>query len=144
MKNTWVVPAAASARANHSPPGSGSRALIGDSPPDPLTVASWASSLRLAYHSPRPPHGRNLGGNPMAKAPPSARRDRLKPVVPQLVDYTSSVIYGDVWERPGLSKRDRSLVTVAALVASYRPEQLRIHLARALDNGLSKEELGEV
>src|SRR5581483_7824680 len=71
-------------------------------------------------------------------------RERIRPIVPKLIDLTEKVLFGDVWERPGLSKRDRSLITVAALVALYRPEQLRIHLARALDNGLSKEELGEV
>ena len=60
----------------------------------------------------------------MAKAPPSAKRDRIKAFVPALVDYTNDVVYGDLWERPGLSKRDRSLVTVAALIATYRPEQL--------------------
>ena len=71
-------------------------------------------------------------------------RERIRPIVPKLIDLTERVLFGDVWERPGLSKRDRSLITVAALVALYRPEQLRIHLGRALDNGLSKEELGEV
>jgi 4-carboxymuconolactone decarboxylase len=77
-------------------------------------------------------------------APASARRDRLKPHVPALVDYTSSVIYGDVWERKALSKRDRSLVTIAALVASYRPEQLNTHIQRGLDNGVTKEEIAEI
>jgi 4-carboxymuconolactone decarboxylase len=62
---------------------------------------------------------------------------------PKLVELTEDVLYGDVWERPGLSKRDRSLVTVAALVASYRPEQLAGHLRRGIDNGLTKEELIE-
>ena len=60
----------------------------------------------------------------MAKAPPSAKRDRIKAFTPALVDYTNDVIYGDLWERKALSKRDRSLITVAALVATYRPEQL--------------------
>jgi 4-carboxymuconolactone decarboxylase len=54
------------------------------------------------------------------------------------------VLFGDVWERPGLSKRDRSLATVAALVALHRPAQLRFHLDYGLQNGLSKEELIEV
>ena len=80
----------------------------------------------------------------MAKAPPSARRDRIKPVVPKLVEYTNDLIYGDVWERPGLSKRDRSLVTVSALIASYRPEQLNSHISRALANGVTKEEIAEI
>jgi 4-carboxymuconolactone decarboxylase len=73
--------------------------------------------------------------------PTSAQRDRVRKTVPALVQYTETLIYGDVWERPDLSKRDRSLVTVAALIASYRPEQLSVHLGRALDNGLTKEEL---
>ena len=80
----------------------------------------------------------------MAKAPASARRDRIKGFVPALVDYTEDVIYGEVWERPGLSKRDRSLITVAALIATYRPEQLVSHLERAMANGISKEEIAEV
>jgi 4-carboxymuconolactone decarboxylase len=80
----------------------------------------------------------------MAKAPPSARRDRIQPVVPALVEYTNSLIYGDVWERPGLSKRDRSLVTLGALIGAYRPEQLNSHIQRALKNGVTKEEISEI
>jgi 4-carboxymuconolactone decarboxylase len=63
---------------------------------------------------------------------------------PKLVDLTDRVLFGEVWERPQLSKRDRSLATVAALVALNRPDQLRFHLNRALENGLTKEELIEV
>lgn len=80
----------------------------------------------------------------MAKAPPSAKRDRIKAFVPALVQYTEDVVYGDLWERPGLSKRDRSLITVAALIATYRPEQLTSHLERAIKNGVTKEEITEV
>ena len=80
----------------------------------------------------------------MAKAPPSAKRDRIKAFVPALVDYTNDVVYGDLWERPGLSKRDRSLVTLAALIATYRPEQLETHLTRAIGNGVTREEITEV
>jgi 4-carboxymuconolactone decarboxylase len=57
---------------------------------------------------------------------------------------TDRVLFGDVWEHPELPKRDRSLATVAALVALQRPEQLRFHLDYALKNGLNKEELIEV
>ena len=80
----------------------------------------------------------------MAKAPPSAKRDRIKAFVPALVDYTNDVVYGDLWERPGLSKRDRSLVTLAALIATYRPEQLESHLTRAIGNGVTKDEITEM
>ena len=80
----------------------------------------------------------------MAKAPPSAKRDRIRNFTPALVDYTNDVLYGDLWERKGLSKRDRSLITVAALVATYRPEQLVSHLTRAINNGVTQEEITEV
>ena len=80
----------------------------------------------------------------MAKAPPSAKRDRIKDFVPALVGYTHDVVYGDLWERSGLSKRDRSLITVAALIAMYRGDQLKGHVQRALANGVTKEEIGEV
>jgi len=80
----------------------------------------------------------------MAKAPPSAKRNRIQPHFPALVAYTNDVLYGELWERPGLSKRDRSLVTVAALVATHRPMQLKTHVGRALANGVTKEEIGEL
>jgi 4-carboxymuconolactone decarboxylase len=75
---------------------------------------------------------------------PSAVQKRLGGFAPKLAELTDKVLFGDVWERPDLSKRDRSLITVAALIALYRPEQLRFHLNKAMDNGLSKEELIEV
>jgi len=80
----------------------------------------------------------------MAKQPSSASRDRVRNTVPKLIDYTETVLFGDVWERPQLSKRDRSLIVVATLISTYRPEQLRGHLQRALANGVTKEELSEV
>jgi len=75
---------------------------------------------------------------------PSAAGKMIGDFAPKLVELTDRVLFGDVWERKELSKRDRSLVTVAALIAMNRPEQLRFHLHRALDNGLKKEELIEV
>jgi 4-carboxymuconolactone decarboxylase len=63
---------------------------------------------------------------------------------PKLAELTDGVLFGDVWERPGLSKRDRSLVTVATLIAMNRPDQLRSHLARARDNGVTEQEVVEV
>ncbi len=53
-------------------------------------------------------------------------------------------LFGDIWERPGLSKRDRSLITVATLVALYRINELPFHIARARENGVSKDELVEL
>ncbi len=74
----------------------------------------------------------------------SPQRDRVRKSVPALIEYTEKLVYGDVWERPGLSKRDRSLATISALIAAYRPEQLVVHLGRALDNGVTREEIAEV
>jgi 4-carboxymuconolactone decarboxylase len=71
-------------------------------------------------------------------------RDVVRGTVPKMIEISENVIYGDIWERPGLSKRDRSLVVLATLISTYRPEQLRGHLARALDNGVTKEEIAEV
>ena len=62
---------------------------------------------------------------------------------PKLVSRTDEVLFGDIWERPGLSKRDRSLVTVATLVALHRTDQLAPHMKLAIDNGLSVWELVE-
>jgi 4-carboxymuconolactone decarboxylase len=75
---------------------------------------------------------------------PTARRNPYSDIAPALGDYTDNVLFGDVWERPGLSKRDRSLITVATLVALYRTNELPHHLQRALDNGVSRGELIEV
>jgi 4-carboxymuconolactone decarboxylase len=75
---------------------------------------------------------------------PSAAQKMIGDFAPKLVDLTDRVLFGDVWERRELSKRDRSLATVAALVALNRPDQLRFHLNKAVENGLTKEELVEV
>ena len=80
----------------------------------------------------------------MPKPPSTAGRDRVRSTVPKLIDLSEKVLFGDVWERKELSKRDRSLITCAVLVATYRPEQLKGHLARALFHGLTKEELSEL
>ena len=68
---------------------------------------------------------------------------RAQDVPPKLAQLTDSVLFGDVWARPGLSRRDRSLVTVSALIAMNRPDQLRSHLALARENGVTREELIE-
>ena len=80
----------------------------------------------------------------MAQSQTSAAREQVRDIVPGLVDLSSRVLFGEVWERPGLSKRDRSLITCATLIALGRERQLVGHLNRALDNGLTKNELSEV
>jgi 4-carboxymuconolactone decarboxylase len=75
---------------------------------------------------------------------PSGAEKMFGDFAPKLVQLTDHVLFGDVWERKELSKRDRSLITVAALIALNRPDQLQFHLRRALENGLEREELIEV
>jgi 4-carboxymuconolactone decarboxylase len=74
---------------------------------------------------------------------PTAIQKMLGDFAPKLVELTDHVLFGDIWEREGLSKRDRSLATVSALIALNRPDQLRHHLQRARDNGVTKDEIIE-
>lgn len=62
-------------------------------------------------------------------------------LVPQLGKLRDEVLFGDVWEQPELTKRDRSLITVAVLTALYRTDELKGHMQRALDNGVTEEEI---
>jgi 4-carboxymuconolactone decarboxylase len=80
----------------------------------------------------------------MPAAPTSPTRERIRGTVPKLAEISDTLIYGEVWERPQLSKRDRSLITVGALMAMGREAQLEGHIARALQNGVTKEEISEV
>lgn len=75
---------------------------------------------------------------------PTAAQKAFGGIAPALAAYTDNVLFGEVWERPGLSKRDRSLITVATLVALYRTNELPFHLKRALENGVTKTELVEL
>ena len=70
--------------------------------------------------------------------------DLQQRIAPGLAALTDDVLFGDVWARPELSRRDRSLITVAALTALGRVDQLRSHLGMALDNGVTRDELAEV
>ena len=74
---------------------------------------------------------------------PTRAQQLMGDVAPKLAELTDNVLFGDVWERPGLSKRDRSLVTVSALIALNRPDQLRSHLTLALQNGVTQDEVVE-
>ena len=71
-------------------------------------------------------------------------RQILGEVSPKLGEMTVDMLCGDIWEQPELSKRDRSLITVANLVALYRTDQLNGHIGRALDNGVTRFEISEV
>jgi 4-carboxymuconolactone decarboxylase len=65
-------------------------------------------------------------------------------IAPHLTQISDDVLFDDVWQRPELSPRDRSLVTVAALIALYRSNELPFHMNKALENGVSRDELIEV
>jgi 4-carboxymuconolactone decarboxylase len=74
---------------------------------------------------------------------PSAARKSFGDIAPALADYTDKVLFGDVWERPNLSPRDRSLVTITSLISLYRVNELPFHLKKALENGVTKDEIVE-
>jgi 4-carboxymuconolactone decarboxylase len=75
---------------------------------------------------------------------PSSSKAKIKPVVPKIHDLIETTVYGDIWERPELGKRDRSMITVATLIGMRQWDQLRSHMEKALDNGLSGQELSEM
>src|SRR5207302_11298004 len=80
----------------------------------------------------------------MPVQPTSPAREAIRGTVPKLAEISDTLISGEVWERPGLSKRDRSLITVATLLALGREKQLEGHLARALANGVTRDEISEL
>jgi 4-carboxymuconolactone decarboxylase len=74
----------------------------------------------------------------------STVRKMIGDFAPKLVELTDEVIFGDIWERKELSPRDRSLITVSALITGGNTEQLPFHLSKAIENGISQEELIEL
>lgn len=77
-------------------------------------------------------------------ANPSSSKHKLRAVTPKLFELVEDVAYGDIWERPGLTKRERSLITLAALVGMRQTDQMRSHMEKALDNGVTGDEIGEM
>ncbi len=74
---------------------------------------------------------------------PAAKQsaDDLSTIAPEFTKLTQDVLFGDIWKRPGLSQRDKSLITVTVLATLNRTEQIDYHLNRAFENGLTQEEL---
>lgn len=68
----------------------------------------------------------------------------LDGIAPKLAQLTEDILFGDIWQRTALSPRERSLITVSALVAMYRLEQLPFHLKRARETGITRDELAEL
>ncbi len=97
-----------------------------------LAAGALLASSALAQSAPAP------------ASAPSRAQQLMGATNPKLADLTDQVLYADIWARPELSPRDRSLVTVAALIAMNRPDQLRSHLALARTNGVTERELVEV
>jgi 4-carboxymuconolactone decarboxylase len=102
-----------------------------------LMLAGAIGTMALAQ-SQTPATSETSSGQPQTRA-----QQLMGDIAPKLAELTDGVLFGDVWERPQLSKRDRSLVTVAALIALNRPDQLRSHMTRALRNGVTEEEIVE-
>lgn len=105
-----------------------------------MTLAKIASAAGLLLGMSSVPASAQSQGT---EAQPSRAQQLMGDVAPKLAELTDDVLFGDVWERPGLAKRDRSLITVAALIALNRPEQLRSHLRLARQNGVTETELVE-
>jgi 4-carboxymuconolactone decarboxylase len=78
------------------------------------------------------------------KASQPAIKSPFADVAPALAEITDNLLFGNVWNRPDLSPRDRSLVTIVCLISLYRTNELPFHLKRALDNGVTREEIAEV
>lgn len=79
------------------------------------------------------------------KTPPANQmRAPWGDIAPALTAISDTVLFDDVWQRPGLNPRDRSLITVASLVALYRHNELPFHLRKALENGVTRDEIIEL
>jgi 4-carboxymuconolactone decarboxylase len=96
-----------------------------------------ASLLLIAYSSAHAEQARNGPGSALTA-------DDVRAVAPALEKYRQGALLGDLWKRPGLSPRDRSIVTVAALIARNQTIELPFYLNRALDNGVKPREISEI
>lgn len=111
-----------------------------------LAPDARATTLRLVVDPDQPNEGLDMTANRQRVPQPSGARQMLGDFAPGLVDFTDEVLCGQVWERPDLSKKDRSLITVAALAALAtmgNTDQLRFHLQYAVENGHTVPELVE-
>jgi 4-carboxymuconolactone decarboxylase len=104
-----------------------------------VMLTTGVSASALAQGSPPAP----TASAPASNAQQTRAQQLMGDIAPKLADLTDNVLFGDVWARPQLSRRDRSLVTVSALIAMNRPDQLRSHLVLGRQNGLTEEELVE-
>lgn len=120
--------------------------------------SGWANAMAAVAVTKDVFTERNIGPERLPAASPAllplnetAEADRAKRVsdqfgamFPGVVQYTTDILFRDLWLRPDLAPRDRSLVTVSALVGAGQVAQIPYHLGRAMDNGLTKEQAGEI
>lgn len=102
-----------------------------------LLLSGGVSTMAIAQSQPP------AASSTASAKPPSRAQQLMGDIAPKMAELTDNVLFGDIWERPGLAKRDRSLITVAALIALNRPEQLRSHMTLARANGVKEEEIVE-
>jgi 4-carboxymuconolactone decarboxylase len=107
--------------------------------PDPTITRRPAVTAALAAALPWPA----LAGDTIMPTEPTNARKAFGDIAPHLAEITDKVLFGDVWENSALSPRDRSLVTITSLISLYRINELPFHLAKALENGVTKAEIVE-
>ena len=105
---------------------------------EPVTDSQYRAPARPRASAPTPSRPAGAAGD---SARPSVTPRAMNEFAPKLAEITNRVLYGEVWPDSALSQRDRSLVTVSALIALNRPEQLRTHIARAREHGVTREEM---
>ena len=108
-----------------------------------LVAGCFATAVIITAGASAPAFAQGMPAAPAASPQQTRAQQLMGDIAPKLAELTDNVLFGDVWARPQLSRRDRSLVTVSALIAMNRPDQLRSHLALARQNGLTEEELVE-
>lgn len=111
--------------------------------PDRGPPVVWMEKVREEQYD-MPTRGQSPPSGSAPPAQPTAAQKLMGDIAPALADLTDRVLFGEVWKRPQLAPRDRSLVTVSTLIVMNRPEQLRSHMALARTNGVTQQELVEV
>jgi 4-carboxymuconolactone decarboxylase len=104
-------------------------------------IATGAPGLALAQSS-AAQSASHARSSPMSEEPTNARKS-FGDIAPHLAEITDKVLFGDVWANTTLSPRDRSLVTITSLISLYRINELPFHLKKALENGITKDEIIE-
>src|SRR5436309_1575480 len=123
------------------------RDLGGVTTRQPQSAEPFLAGCRVATEEERVPHGGRVDSKCEREQPMSEEITRAQQlmgdIAPELAKLTDDILFGEIWQRPGLAPRDRSLITVASLVSLYRTDQIASHMRRALDNGVTPDELVE-